>query len=234
VHCRSQFKVRRAFTLIELLVVIATIGILAALLLPVLSSAKARARGIQCLSQIRQLNLALQMYAEDNEDECPPRRFIPYWVLPLHPYYLEVNLLKCPSDENGSQRSYLINGWNDYFERVLTKEEFETFKAFKWPNGMKLSRIPQPSNTITFGEKRTGSPHAYMDFHQGVKGNDLEELEHGRHGGGKNRRAGYSNYSFVDGGARALKFGASVTPVNLWAVTDEWRSAPPVPLVTVE
>ena len=95
---------------------------------------------------------------------------------------------------------------------------------------MKLARIPLPADTIIFGEKRTGSPHAYMDFLQGDQGNDIEELEHGRHGGGSSPRGRTSNYAFADGSARSLKFGRSITPVNLWATTDKWRNAPPLPL----
>jgi prepilin-type N-terminal cleavage/methylation domain-containing protein/prepilin-type processing-associated H-X9-DG protein len=63
---------RSAFTLIELLVVIAIIAILAALLLPALASAKARALRIQCTAQNRQLGIGFSMFVNDHNDSYPP------------------------------------------------------------------------------------------------------------------------------------------------------------------
>lgn len=71
--CRQGLK---KFTLIELLVVIAIIAILASLLLPVLNQARISARKIHCLSQLRQVGTALNLYSMDYSDYIPPLKIV--------------------------------------------------------------------------------------------------------------------------------------------------------------
>jgi prepilin-type N-terminal cleavage/methylation domain-containing protein len=71
VNYAEKKNMKRGFTLIELLVVIAIIAILAALLLPVLSRAKERARRIQCLNHMQQIGYAMHLYASENRDLLP-------------------------------------------------------------------------------------------------------------------------------------------------------------------
>ena len=68
---KNHSQVTKGFTLIELLIVIAIIGALAALLLPVLSSAKAKAQRAACLSNLHQLSLGVRMYSDDSHDASP-------------------------------------------------------------------------------------------------------------------------------------------------------------------
>src|SRR5580693_3799499 len=71
--CRRNY-LSRGFTLMELLVVMGIIAILAALLLPVLSRARAKAKQTSCLNNLRQINLAVRMYADDFKEKvaAPP------------------------------------------------------------------------------------------------------------------------------------------------------------------
>jgi prepilin-type N-terminal cleavage/methylation domain-containing protein/prepilin-type processing-associated H-X9-DG protein len=126
------------FTLIELLVVIAIIAILAALLLPVLGTAKARSTGTACSNNLRQLSLGWRMYADDNNGtlvrNLPQPASDPAWVVgeftpaspatnqaiirqgKLFPYVLNPAVYHCPADTTRvggtpSVLSYSMNGW---------------------------------------------------------------------------------------------------------------------------
>ena len=222
---------RHGFTLLELLVVVFIIALLLSMLLPALSRAKGVAQRIHCVNSLRQLELALTMYSHEHEDQFPPRRNHPNrWIDLLKPYYVETNLLACPAKraEEITKHSYLFNSFNDYFERALSSNDFTTmYMTHAWPHGMKEEAVPDPSSTIVFGEKEPTSDHVHMDMFQG-SGNDLEEVDHGRHNLG-NIRSGGSNFAFADGSVGFLLYGGSITPRNLWAITDEWRFKPMTP-----
>jgi type II secretory pathway pseudopilin PulG len=223
--------------LIELLVVVAIIAILAAMLLPALGRAKETAKRIGCLNNMRNLGLALKIYTQDNDELLPPRHYGPYWTSYLSNYYASVKVLVCPSDGpdipptagkglgakfpfDAAPRSYMINGWNDYFQ-VNFPNEFAKYNNGTSDKSLPESAIKEPSETIVFGEKENTSGHFYMDYSQY---DDLMQLDQNRHmAQGENSRGGGSNYIFGDGSARFLKFGRTLSPLNLWAVTDQYR-----------
>jgi prepilin-type N-terminal cleavage/methylation domain-containing protein/prepilin-type processing-associated H-X9-DG protein len=227
-----EIKVRkhfaRAFTLIELLVVIAIIAILAAMLLPALARAKESGKRIACLNNLRQLSLSAQMYASDNLGFYPPRSIDARWPDRLYDSYgKNVKLLLCTTEaatpvSNGSSpsnnvadaspRSYLINGWNDYFVGG-------TNTGMNLGDNMKESAVLHSSDTILFGEKATDHGDYYMDLLENG-GNDFTGiLDQTRHDG----KSG-SNYAFADGSARYLKNHTALYPLNLWAISDANRS----------
>lgn len=228
-----------AFSLIELLVVIAVIAILAGLLLPALARAKEKGKATACLSNMHQLGLALVMYVHENNSLFPARTEQNRWPTQLRPGYQNLAILKCPSDvpkpatgetdsnrypADAAPRSYIINGWNDYFkEQMGNRFSMEALNNQSLPE----SALKSPTLTIVLGEKKGDNPthgHFYMDFLEG-QGNDVDEIERGRHSTiRKNEKAGGSNYTFADGSARFIKYRGLLYPLNLWAVTDFFRT----------
>ena len=106
-------KHRNAFTLIELLVVIAVIAVLAAILFPVFSQAREKARQANCLSSLKQLSMALFMYIQDYDETLPRNRFAfrdsdtctpggkaRTWKGAIQSYLKSYDFWKCPSNPN--------------------------------------------------------------------------------------------------------------------------------------
>jgi len=98
----------RTFTLIELLVVIGIIAILAAMLMPALGKAREKARQTQCINQLKQVSLSIEMYKGDN------RGRFPYWTSRLFPDYINTRkVFECPMDKNPSTTK--ATAWNPYY-----------------------------------------------------------------------------------------------------------------------
>jgi prepilin-type N-terminal cleavage/methylation domain-containing protein/prepilin-type processing-associated H-X9-DG protein len=211
----------RAFTLIELLVVIGIVGVLAGLLLPALARSKATAKRISCLSNLRQMLLAVQVYAENHADSFPIAYYSTTnsgvtttyaWDLTtVHTTPPEVvpgllwegqgaeQIQQCPS--LSTRAIWLADpytGYN-YNTSYLGHGQFESM-----PSPAQVSAVKRPSATLIFGDGQyAGGPNKFM---RAPWPNPGDAAFRGRWAGTQGfRHSGRSNAGFVDGHAASLR-----------------------------
>lgn len=178
---RSQ-GLAKGFTVVELIVVIAIVAILASLLLPALARGKDAAKTVSCLSRLKQWNLTLAMYAEDNEEMIPRESFFPggvtinLWSNVRNPLAHDVwyNALPQEISERGAV-SYAPNAARvDFYDRAKLMHcpsarfpkspEKDSVAFFSYAMNsklilrpfttVKLSSIQRPQDTVTFLDNR--------------------------------------------------------------------------------
>jgi len=183
----NHFKFRsKGFTLIELLVVIAIIAILAAILFPVFAQAKNAAKGIQSVSNIKQIATSSLMYANDYDDkfvaqwvQLPDYGWQQSWIMLQLPYIKNYQIFKDPDDsvatttayDSGPKVSYLANGtlggqcltsastfWQ--FRGVIGFNGPSDFGPTNWyQNGTRSqTEIPHIADTVLFATRSATPP----------------------------------------------------------------------------
>jgi prepilin-type N-terminal cleavage/methylation domain-containing protein/prepilin-type processing-associated H-X9-DG protein len=207
-----------AFTLVELLVVMVIIALLASMVLPALARAKESARGVQCLSQMRQLGMAVRLYADEHLDEFPRSQHSAFafsqlpWGRAVAPQLgssearwtnLLAGIYHCPKDKRTTPWSY---GQNVYFELTPDTDDYVGSPQV-W---RRTCSIPRPVATILQAETSSSADHIMPHFWQSVQ--DAGDVDAHRH---KAR----SNYNFVDGHAAPFALGSTYEParsLDLW------------------
>jgi prepilin-type N-terminal cleavage/methylation domain-containing protein len=183
---RINFRATKGFTLIELLVVIAIIAILVALLLPVLSSAKAKAKRTECLNNLKQINYGVHMYAGDNGDTLPNTGTATYILykevvknyVGLHgPSSPQDKVFTCPADTfhyNDSSLVYIPHGQHEQRTYDFSSCSFNgaNLLTTNYPNfayngvlpgigGQKLSAIKNSTKTVLVLEASALIPYSW-------------------------------------------------------------------------
>jgi len=165
----------RSFTLIELLVVMAILGVLAGLLLPALGRAREAARATACLSNLRQIGIALQLYVNDHHNRLPVMRDRPLGTnapaadpLPSVDMVLsnelgDIRVLRCPADR---QQLFEQTGSSYSWNSLLNGQDADRLEVFRIRFGS--SQIPVMFDKEAFhkarGEKRAVN-YLYADGH---------------------------------------------------------------------
>lgn len=201
----------QAFTLIEVLVVIAVIAALAGLMVPALGMMRVNANRSTCLSNERQIGLALQLYANDNSQAYPPtshstgRRHIEEsWIFELADYLESVDKIRvCPADSPERQKKIIERKATSYVLNDL---------VFDDPKYAIATNIPLPSRTmILFNLSDNREPSQTWDHTHSAEWNSwsaaLNDIEPDRHRSGKrsgDRLSGSANYLFADGHAENI------------------------------
>lgn len=202
--------------MIELLVVIAIIAILAAILFPVFSRAREKARSVSCLSNMKQLGIAAMMYAQDYDDMYLPHCHRPimsepptlYWFEIIQPYVRNKQILACPSwtPPPGLPPRY-FGGYGRICSGFTSDPADPNWTGVAWYGH--LASIHYPSTQIQFGETAQLYCRVCPRRHTQQPGSPPPHHVVDRHNDG-------SNYVFFDAHAKWLKYDATVSPEDMW------------------